>query len=208
MSGIRRTNRELVVYVLGRLGGSFRPIHTEEIALMCHKLFPDKFSWTRYPDLPDKETVRFALMDARKVRYDNLVDGRSGQGLGHPSKTKRQRTLDGWVLTNAGIRWFKSQASAIDSEASTRQPSDHRQSALRRLKRIFGHRLYYEYAQNPRLFDPSLGDLASLLRCRVDAPPNVWETRFQALNRDATLTDRVELSAFVAACHKAYCAKR
>ena len=48
-------SREMVVYVLGLLGGESRKIHTEDIAIKCHSLFPDSFSWTKYPEIPDKD---------------------------------------------------------------------------------------------------------------------------------------------------------
>jgi hypothetical protein len=73
-----RPNRDLVVYALGILGGEFQRVHTEDIALKCHELFPDVFSWTRYPEIPDKDIARVALTDARKVKYGRLVEGRAG----------------------------------------------------------------------------------------------------------------------------------
>ena len=204
----KRPNRELVVYVLGVLGGSFKPIHTEDIALKAHELFPDAFSWTRYPKIPDKDIVRVALTDARKDRYGALVEGRSGQAIGQPSKTNRKRALDGWILTDSGIKWFDREASFLADEAGARMLSDHRQTALRRLRRILDHPVFRDYEQEPEGFAPSLGDMASLLRCRVDAPEDVWETRFGNLDRDATASDRKELPEFIAKCRKAYRAHR
>ena len=92
-------NSELVVYVLSLLGGESKSVHTEDIALKCHELFSDSFSWTKYPDRPDKEVVRTGLMDARKEKHGQLVKGRSGREI--------HKVPDGWMLTEAGIEWLK-----------------------------------------------------------------------------------------------------
>ena len=197
-------NRELVVYVLGQLGGSFRFVHTEDIALRAHKLFPDAFSWIKYPRLPDKDIVRVALTDARKDRYGALVKGRSGQAAGHSLKNNRERTQDGWILTDSGIEWFNRISSSFADDIGERSLRDHRQSALRRLRRILNHSVFRRYLQEPASFAPNLGDMAGLVRCRVDAPESVWEARFVDLERDARASNRKELDEFIAKCRDAY----
>jgi len=84
-----KANRELVVYCLYVVGGATERVHTEDLALKCWELFPDSFSWTKYPNYPDKDIVRVALTDARKEKYGALVSGRiegkaSGTGHGEP----------------------------------------------------------------------------------------------------------------------------
>lgn len=199
-----RPNRDLVVYALGLLGGEFERIHTEDIALKCHELFPDAFSWTRYPKIPDKDIVRVALTDARKEKYGALVEGRSGQSLGQHSRTARRPTVDGWSLTPAGAEWFRKEAAGLGDYETSRELKDHRQQALRRLRRILNHRVWQAFAESPERFAPSLGDLASLLRCRVDAPDDVWQKRFDDLARDATASDHAQLETFIAKCRAAY----
>lgn len=190
MSSRKPPNRELVVYVLGELGGSFRPIHMEDIALKAHKLFPDAFSWTKYPKIPDKDIVRVALADARKQRYGALVN--------------RKQVPDGWVLTASGRKWFDKKEICLAKESSGRLFSDHRQAALRRLRRILNHQVFQKYVQEPETFDPSLGEMASLVRCRVDAPEEVWENRFESIGRDASASDRKELDDFITKCRRSY----
>ena len=191
-----RPNRELVVYALGVLGGEFQRVHTEDIALKCHELFPDSFSWTRHPKIPDKDIVRVALTDARKERYGQLVEGRAGQTLGNQP--------DGWTLTEAGVVWFRQEGPNIASYAESRELKGHRQDALRRLGRIQRHRLWKSFSTAPEEFSPSLGDLASLLRCRVDAPGEVWSSRFADLSKDARASENQELDAFIEQCRVAY----
>ena len=203
MSSGDRPNRELVTYALGQLRGEFQPVHTEDIAIKCHKLFPDAFSWTKYPNIPDKDIVRVALTDARKEKYGAMVEGRAGQATGQPSKTQRKRALDGWILTESGVTWLRSEAGKLDSIEETRELRDHRQKALRRLRRVLEHRVFISFQEDPQEFSPSLGDLASLFRCRVDAPAHVWDARFADLARDATVSDKQGLSEFVENCSKA-----
>jgi hypothetical protein len=204
MTSQDRPNRDLVVFALGLLGGEFDSVHTEDIALKCHELFPDAFSWTRYPDIPDKDIVRVALTDARKEKYGSLVEGRSGQSLGHHSKTSRRPSSDGWALTAAGVKWFRTEGHTIGEYASSRELKDHRQQALRRLRRVLQHRVWKAFVASPTQFGPSLGDLASLLRCRVDAPEEVWRRRFEDLARDARASETQGLTDFIRHCQRAY----
>lgn len=199
-----RPNRDLVVYALGLLGGEFERVHTEDIALKCHELFPDAFSWTRHPHMPDKDIVRVALTDARKGKYGSLVDGRAGQALGHHTTVDRGRAPDGWALTAEGARWFREEGPKIGAYADSRELKDHRQQALRRLRRVHKHRLWQSFLESPAAFTPSIGDLASLLRCRVDAPAEVWLGRFEDLARDATASDNDQLERFIERCREAY----
>ena len=204
MSTNKPPNRELATYALGELGGSFRSIHTEVIALKAHEMFPNAFSWTKYPKIPDKEVVRLALTDARKERYGALVDGRSGRASGHPSKTNRKRVPDGWILTDAGIEWFNHKTSHWANGVNALTFNAHRQTAMRRLHRVLNHGVFHDYERETENFLPSLGDLASLLRCRPDASEDVWETRLDGLKRDATTSNRKELTDFIAKCLGAY----
>ena len=149
-----------------------------------------------------------ALTDARKERYGALVDGRSGRASGHPSKTNRKQAPDGWILTEAGIEWLNHKISHWANGADALTFSTHRQTALRRLRRVLSHRVFHDYEREPESFVPSLGDLASLLRCRVDASEDVWEIRLDGLKRDATASNRKELADFITKCRGAYRTQR
>ena len=203
-----RPNRELVVYVVGLLGGAYKSVHTEDIAVKAHQLYPDTFSWTNYPKLPDKDVVRVALTDSRKEKYGALVDGRSGQSSNRPSTSKPKRAPDGWRLTEAGTTWFNRESSSLAKYSDQRTLRNHRQAVLRRMRRVLEHPVFEMYVTEPILFAPSLGDIASLLRCRVDAPEEVWNGRFLNLERDATASDRSELTDFINKCREAYKSSR
>src|SRR5439155_12986110 len=121
-AGPIRANRELVVYCLYIAGGITERIHTEDLALKCWELFPDSFSWTKYPQYPDKDIVRVALTDARKDKYGGLVSGRveghaTGAAHGEP---------EGWVLTDKGLAWIKDNLDLFGDDASKHERKAHR----------------------------------------------------------------------------------
>ena len=99
------TNREMAIYALYLLGGATSKYHTEDIAFKCFELWPTVFSWTKYPQYPDKEVVRSGLTDARKEKYGALVDGRAGQTRGQSNITGRKPTSDGWTKPVPRLAW-------------------------------------------------------------------------------------------------------
>ena len=196
-------NRELVVYVLYLLGGDTNRVHTEELAIKCHELFPDSFSWTRYPQYPDKDIVRVALTDARKPKYGGLVEGRAGQNRGLASKTNREPVGDGWQLTTAGIAWVKHHESSLGKHIGTREVKEHRQKLLKQLSRIRKHKLFARFAEDSALFSPMIGEVADLLKCRVDAEQEVWDARFKKVQSQAESAEQEDVQEFISRCREA-----
>ncbi len=201
-------NRELVVYVLSLLGAESRRVHTEDIAVKCHELFPASFSWTKHVDLPDKDIVRVALTDARKAQHGALVDGRSGEKRGHSATTKRDPVPDGWMLTEAGVNWVREHRGAFDALVATGAPKVHRQKVLKEVARVRRHPLFLDYLEGPGAFKPALGEVADFVRCRVDAPENVWRERFETASRQAMLVDQQDVVDFLTKCRNAYMSQR
>ena len=196
----------MVVYALYLLGGDSKRIHTEDIALKCYELFPHSFSWSKYKDFPDKDIVRVALTDARKERFGPLAEGRSGQKTGLTGKTSRRPVEDGWMLTPIGVDWIRKNLAKF--EMGAKQTKDHRQQLLRQLKLIREHRLFSSYICNPSSFSPAIGDIADLLRCRVDAEEEVWLARFQKAILLAKSAAQPDVSDFIEKCQKAYLEQR
>lgn len=202
-------NRELVIYALHLLGGAVERVHTEDIAIKAHELFPDSFSWTKHPGLPDKDIVRVALTDARKEKYGSLIEGRTGQHKGQSVRTNREPTPDGWILTEAGVQWVRLQHERLEQLAgSSGSPKEHRQKLLKQLARIRSHPLFAEYTRQPERFAPDIGGLAELFRCRVDASHEVWTDRLLGVRRRARAAEQSDILAFVDACEKAYNTQR
>lgn len=195
-------NRELVVYALYMLGGATNKCHTEDIAFKCFELWPTIFSWTKYSQYPDKEIVRSGLVDSRKEKFGNLVDGRAGQARGQSKKTGRRPVADGWTLTDAGVNWIEDNVSRFQQAGEITK--DHRQKSMVYLSRVRRHRVFALYVDNPQKFYPSIGDLADLLRCRVDADDAVWRDRFERIRKHAVATGQDEYIGFVEKSIEAY----
>ena len=197
-------NRNLVVYALYLLGGESKRVHTEDIAVKCFELFPSSFSWTRHPKYPDKDIVRVALIDARKNQHGCLVQGRAGQKMGLATKTNREPAPDGWILTPKGVDWVRENASRFEQGAVKQEAKEHRQEILRQLRRLRDHHLFQEFQAEPHRFAPSIGDLADLLRCRVDAAPAVWTRRLEKHRGQAQAAGQSDVVEFLERCQAAY----
>ncbi len=201
-------NRELVVYALYLLGGEAVTVHTEDIAIRCHELFPHSFSWTKHAHLPDKDIVRVALTDARKDKNGHLVEGRSGQSRGLTAKTKREPTPDGWRLTSEGAAWIRERQEALSALAGGGETKEHRQKLLQQLRRVREHRLFAAYLADPEGFHAGVGHIADLMRCRVDSDSRIWENRFTVLRNQAVAAGQDDVADFVDKCRSDYLAQR
>jgi hypothetical protein len=96
---IEFNNLEIVAVVLFLLGGDTKPVHEEDVAIKCYELFPEKFSWKKYPQFPDKMTPLFALEAGRKSENDNIIEG---------------NTKTGFILTTRGLDWLDGNKSKVE----------------------------------------------------------------------------------------------
>ena len=196
------SNREIVVYALYLLGGATKRQHTEDIALKCFELLPSAFSWVKHTQFPDKDIVRVALTDSHKEKFGVLVEGRTGQSRGQYRKRNQRPSPDGWILTDAGFKWVQENLPRLRQAGEVTR--DHRQQSLKFLRRVKQHEAFKSFEASGDNFSPSLGMLADLLRCRVDADPDIWEERFDRISRNATVAGQEEILAFIAKSKAAY----
>ena len=195
-----KPNRELVVYCLYIAGGATERVHTEDLALKCWELFPDSFSWTKFPQYPEKDIARVALTDARKGKYGALVSGRmegKASSVGHVEP-------EGWALTDKGLEWIKNNLSSFGNDAAKHERKAHRQLLLRRVKELVTSDLYRRFEDSDSSFSPSIGELAAFLRCRVDANEGVWERRLADIRRLGIDAGEDAIGRFAAACMDVY----
>jgi len=187
---------QIVVFALYLEGGATKRVHTEDVALRAFRLAPDAFSWVKYPQYPDKDIVRVALTDARKDRKGALVVGRAGktQSSGETTST------DGWQLTEEGVKWVRENETRLNATLGTRNQRADRQHVLKALRHLRDSSLFHAFQANPESFVPTLGDLAELLRCRVDAEDHVWSKRFATLRNHAQLGKESEILSFLDKC--------
>jgi hypothetical protein len=101
------TNQDIVVLAAYAVGGDAHYVDTEDVAIEASRLAPGRFSWRKYKDQVNIDTVRKRLWDAAKK--DGLLIGSEKQG---------------WLLTEAGISF----AQAITDRAQNEDLSKVRQS--------------------------------------------------------------------------------
>ncbi len=78
------SNNDIVIYAIFKLGGIEKKIHTEDIAMECFKLSPEKFSWTQskyFKKFPDKEIARVTLKNLKSKKIRVLYCLKVGQVL-------------------------------------------------------------------------------------------------------------------------------
>jgi hypothetical protein len=191
-------NWEIVVHALHVLGGGLRFIPTEDVAIKCFKIAPDAFSWVKYPQYPDKDVVRHALIRARDE--GGLVRGRAGRGKGQTARVNSDPALDGWSLTAEGAKWILAHGKRLEGLLESREPGSHRQELLQKLDRISRHALFQEFLDKPEGFAPSLGAMAELFRCRVDSEQSTWDKRFDMVMSQAEMAQDLKIIDFVKRC--------
>src|SRR5713226_8741925 len=106
MSTSEISNVDIALYALFRLGGDTAPVHTEDVALKCFQLARERFSWKKYPQYPELDPARFALLDAAKPIYGKLArqvfKKIGGRGQSH------------WVLTAAGLDYLRERLDTLN----------------------------------------------------------------------------------------------
>jgi hypothetical protein len=97
------TKVELVTGALFLIGGDVRFVMLDELALACHRLMPDVFSWPEYSWLPNLDSVRVTIVDAKRA---GVID-ESTEARGH--------TLKGIRLSSLGREWAERNAPLLAS---------------------------------------------------------------------------------------------
>jgi len=158
------SNLDVTLFVLYKLGGAHKKIHTEYIAWEAFRLAPERFSWRlkefRAKKIPDKTPVRHALELGKKE--GNLVIGQAGGD--------RAGKREGWELTPEGVVWMEKNLRRISSALNKEVPSFPREEALRFLKKIEKTQLFSLYLKNKDLSRASNYMLADMLNCTPEAP--------------------------------------
>jgi hypothetical protein len=113
-------NREIVLFVLGELGGRTARIDTETLAVECFKRYPSKFGLVKFPKYPDVDAVRVTLTDLKKQKYGLMVKGNKD---------------DGWVLTENGLNWYGENRDRISVNIKQRHPLERRLPQGRNISR-------------------------------------------------------------------------
>src|SRR6266436_9656119 len=85
-------NHEVVVLATYLAGGRTSYTDTEDIAVKANEIAPGRFTWRKYKEQINIETVRKRLWDATKAEKGGYLVGSE---------------RDGWLLTETGLRFCK-----------------------------------------------------------------------------------------------------
>jgi hypothetical protein len=117
------TNHELVVLAAFLAGAQSSSLDTEDIAIKANELAPGRFSWRKYKDQINIDTVRKRLWDATKPETGAYLIGSEKSG---------------WRLTKSGFDFAKQNFENISNIdlGRRRQSKDERASQNREIKRM------------------------------------------------------------------------
>ena len=181
------SNVDVVVFALAELGGAAGDVPHERVAYKAFELAPDRFSWSlpEYSHLPDKDTARVALEDARKAKYGRLVVG--SERHGH------------WRLSETGASWLGLNGQRIGDALHVRPslPGQKPRDVARTISALKSHAVFREFEQG-HLDELPVQALTSLLGCSPDASPRVIRSRFDVLATSAEASGDSQARALVA----------
>lgn len=110
------SNTDIVVIAAFQAGASSRHVDTEDIAVKASEISPGRFTWKKYPDQINIDTVRKRLWDARK--------------RGHLVGSER----DGWLLTETGATVARRFRRSLNVEEKVRLSLNERK--WRRMEKV------------------------------------------------------------------------
>jgi hypothetical protein len=182
----------IAVYALSLLGGVHQKVHTEDVALKCLSVAPERFRWELY-DYADKELVRKALFHASEKKNGALVIGRAGM-------EQRGKSRDGWQLTPAGAAWVRENSTLLTTMAPEKQATMPRREAERLIKKLRAEQAYRIFANDRDVTQVTPYMFTDLLNCSPDAPQDVIRAKFRRLLANAELLGSRDILEFLRSC--------
>jgi len=126
-------NHEIVVIAAYLVGADSNSADTEDIAVKASQLVPGRFTWRKYKEQINIDTVRKRLWDAAKSEKGSYLIG--------SEKT-------GWRLTKAGFDFAKGfpvqnkKKNASKGKVSTRESQTERTAKTREIKRMLAEHAF------------------------------------------------------------------
>ncbi|MFT3878558.1 MAG: hypothetical protein QM703_02735 [Gemmatales bacterium] len=126
---------QLLVLAAYLRGGAQRPIDTEDLAMQAFKLAPSRFSWRKYPDQINIETVRICASDAKKAKNGSMLRGTGNEG---------------WMLTTGGLRWAECHIGDLKTLPIVRSRNSKEERILKAERnRLLASEAYQKLTENP-----------------------------------------------------------
>ena len=98
------SNSQVAVLAAYLAGAAEGYTDTEDIAIKAAQIVPGRFSWRKYPDQINIETVRKRLWDAASEKLGRMLIGSD---------------RDGWLLTEAGLKFCKDNEVLLGKSSET-----------------------------------------------------------------------------------------
>jgi len=188
---ITLNDKDIVLYALYSLGGFQNRIHTEDIALKCYELAPTRFSWTKYPQYPDIQPVRFALEKCKP-----LIIG--------SSERKQPSNITGWRLTDEGLKWLEANLIRIENQLGEKQSPTKRLVDNRRIKSLLNSLAYNKFITKGEKAEISHAEFAESLTCTVNTKPNILSERMEQIYSVANILKQNAVKEYVDFCRRRF----
>jgi hypothetical protein len=126
-------NHEVVVLATYLAGGRTGYTDTEDIAIKANEIAPGRFTWRKYKEQINIETVRKRLWDATKAEKGGFLVGSE---------------RDGWLLTQTGLKFCKKHLRLLKvSDGSSTRRSQREQTWISRERvRMLAESAYQKFA--------------------------------------------------------------
>lgn len=187
------SNVDIALFALYKLGGDTAPMHTEDVALKCFELLPERFCWKKYPQFPELDPARFGLEDAAKPRYGKLA-----RQVFRNIAGKRQVH---WVLTPAGLEHVRARLNVLERlETGSVTRGSERTEENRFIAQIRRHISFKKFFKTGRCDGIEKYEFTDLLRCSLDASPQVLGERLDRLRARVEKAGADDVRRFLALC--------
>lgn len=117
----RLNNAQIAVLAAYLAGASKGHADTEDVAVKAAELAPGRFSWRKYPDQINIETVRKRLWDAASEKMGRLLTGSE---------------RDGWLLTEAGLKFCQEHSEELNKTGEGQVRLSQREQAWATRERV------------------------------------------------------------------------
>lgn len=187
------TNVDIVLYALFLSGGAKAKVFTETVALESFKLVPERFSWRKYPQFPDIEPTRKALMEARNQK--KLISGRAGE-------VKGVKPSDGWIFSPDGVRWIEENKSRISLALNTSPKRVSRTDLSVKLNELETSTAYKKFLKYKDCTYIKPYEFTDFLNASLDTPPSILRDRIDKISALVAAGKNNRLLVFINECKK------
>lgn len=128
-------NHEIAVIATYLVGGQFRYVDTEDIAMKANEIAPGRFAWRKYKEQVNIDTVRKRLWDALKPSKGKYLIGSE---------------KNGWLLTESGVAFaahYSTKLRTVDL-SMTRQSAKEKAWMKRECQRLIGEKAFEKFVES------------------------------------------------------------